>query len=87
MRELASRIGDRIRSLRTSRGLTQERLAESAEISVSYLSMMERGARLARLETLLDLAVALNVELSALVSAGDAVRNQPRSAESRRFER
>lgn len=74
MTELASRIGDRIRSLRNARGMTQEQLAETAMISVSYLSMMERGSRLARLETLFDVAVALSVELSHLVSAGDNVR-------------
>jgi transcriptional regulator with XRE-family HTH domain len=74
MTELASRIGDRIRSLRNDRGLTQEELAETASISVSYLSMMERGWRLGRLETLLDVAIALSVRLPELVSAADGVR-------------
>lgn len=72
MTELARRVGDRIRRYRTERGLTQEQLSESAMISVSYLSMMERGSRLARLETLLDIAVALQVELVDLVSSKDS---------------
>ena len=38
MTELAGRIGERIRSLRNERGLTQEELAETASISVSSLT-------------------------------------------------
>lgn len=67
MTELASRVGERIRRYRTERGMTQEQLSESAAISVSYLSMMERGSRIPRLETLLDIAIALRVELVDLL--------------------
>jgi transcriptional regulator with XRE-family HTH domain len=56
---LAREIGERIRTLRLSRNLTQEQLAESADISVSFLSMIERGERTPHLVTLQALATAL----------------------------
>jgi transcriptional regulator with XRE-family HTH domain len=68
-RSIAARVGERIRGLRlhaAGRKLTQERLAERAEISVSFLSMIERGERSAHVETLAQLAGALNVPLAEL---------------------
>ena len=64
-----AQIGERIRRLRLETReprLTQERLAERAEISVSFLSMIERGERAAHVETLSKLAEALGVPLSEL---------------------
>ncbi len=46
--------------------MTQEALAERADISVSFLSMIERGERTAHIETLAALAEALQVPLAAL---------------------
>ncbi len=68
MSELGKRIGQRIRELRTDRPerWTQEELAERARISVSFLSMIERGERVAHVETLEGLARALGVRLSDL---------------------
>ena len=68
MSEIGKRIGRRIRELRTQRSpsWTQEDLAERAHISVSFLSMIERGERVAHVETLAKLAEALNVSLSEL---------------------
>ena len=66
--ELGKRIGQRIRELRTERPerWTQEELAERARISVSFLSMIERGERVAHVETLEGLARALGVRLADL---------------------
>ena len=68
MSDIGKRIGRRIRELRTQRGepWTQEDLAESAHISVSFLSMIERGERVPHVETLESLAGALGVSLSEL---------------------
>lgn len=68
MSEIAKKIGRRIRELRTQRAerWTQEDLAERAKISVSFLSMIERGERLAHVETLEALARALGVSLAEL---------------------
>jgi transcriptional regulator with XRE-family HTH domain len=66
--DIGKRIGRRIRDLRTQRQdrWTQEDLAERAKISVSFLSMIERGERVAHVETLASLAEALGVSLAEL---------------------
>ena len=38
-------IGRRVHDFRMDRGLTQEKLAEAAELSVPYVSHIERGKR------------------------------------------
>jgi transcriptional regulator with XRE-family HTH domain len=61
-------VGRRIRHLRTSRTarMTQEDLSERARISVSFLSMIERGERSPHLETLASIAQALEVRVADL---------------------
>jgi len=56
-------IGTRIKSLRQGKGLTQETLAEKIGISSKYLSSIERGKENPTLDTLIQLANALKVEL------------------------
>lgn len=68
-------VGRKIRQLRISRvgpKLTQEELSERARISVSFLSMIERGERSPHLETLAKIAVALEVPLAVLFEEGKA---------------
>lgn len=65
-RDVGARVGLRIRSLRASRSMTQEALAERAGISWHFVSALERGAKNATLETLAALAAALDVSLSEL---------------------
>jgi transcriptional regulator with XRE-family HTH domain len=68
-RSIASQVGERIKGLRLqTRGgkLTQEKLAERADISVSFLSMIERGERSAHVDTLAQIAAALGVPLEDL---------------------
>lgn len=62
------KIGKNIRELRCREGMTQERLAESAGLSVPYISHIERGSKNARLETLAQVATALGVSLDELLS-------------------
>ena len=52
-------IGRRIRTQRIQRGLTQEKLAEMAGISLSFLGHIERGTRKMSVETLCNLADSL----------------------------
>lgn len=49
--------------------LSQAELAKRAEISVSYVSMLERGQRCPPLETLDRLALALDVPAVSLLKA------------------
>jgi transcriptional regulator with XRE-family HTH domain len=64
--EIARQLGHRIRELRAALSLTQEQLAERAKISVSFLSMMERGERLPHIKTLVVVSDALGISLSQM---------------------
>jgi transcriptional regulator with XRE-family HTH domain len=66
MTDLRSQFGERLRSLRKQRGLTQESLAEALGVSVDLVSMIERGLRAPSFDTLERLADALSVRVSAL---------------------
>jgi transcriptional regulator with XRE-family HTH domain len=73
-RSLAKQVGEKIKSLRLQAHggkLTQERLAERADISVSFLSMIERGERSAHVDTLSSLAEALEIPLDELFREKD----------------
>lgn len=61
-------IGKRIRTMRKSRGMTQEDLARSIEQSPSSITMYETGRREPDLETLEALADVFNVTLGSIVS-------------------
>jgi transcriptional regulator with XRE-family HTH domain len=54
-------VARNLRSIRTRQQLSQESLAARARISVSYVSMLERGQRSPPLETIEVLAEALGV--------------------------
>ncbi|MFI2761437.1 helix-turn-helix domain-containing protein [Streptomyces echinatus] len=65
---MTTSIGDRIRSLREFRDLTQEGLASRARVSVDTIRKLEQGQRQsARINTLRALARALDVQLERLV--------------------
>lgn len=52
-------LGKRVRQARRQRGITQEILAEQVGISASFMGHIERGTRVASLETLVALCNAL----------------------------
>lgn len=62
-------FGIRVRAARRQKGMTQEELAEKAGISASFLGHIERGSRIASLETLVLLCNALQVTPQALLTA------------------
>ncbi len=67
-------VGKKVRQLRLARfgpKLTQEELSERAKISVSFLSMIERGERSPHIETLAKIAQALEVPLVELFAFDD----------------
>ena len=67
-REVGETIGYQLRRLRRLRGLTQEALADRANVSRDLVAKLEQGRRhTARIMSLASLARALDVELSALV--------------------
>jgi transcriptional regulator with XRE-family HTH domain len=64
--EIKQLIGVRIKSLRRSKGMSQEELAEKMRISSKYLSSIERGKENPTLDTFIKLAEVLEIELSEI---------------------
>jgi transcriptional regulator with XRE-family HTH domain len=65
--DLRPAFGRRIRALRLARHLSQEELAERANLHWTYISGIERGRRSPSLNSMGRLASALGVPLSSLV--------------------
>jgi transcriptional regulator with XRE-family HTH domain len=63
-RETVENIGQRIRQLRESRGMTQSQLQARSRVSRSYLSRIESGQMTPSLGTLEQIAEALGVGLN-----------------------
>ena len=60
-------FGKRLRELRVKRELSQEKLAEIAELHRNYVGLMERGESNVSLLTLVSLARALGVRPAKLI--------------------
>jgi len=60
-REDLRRLGERIREYRRTKGLTQENLAQALDLSVAYVSLIERGGRNPPYTTVLAIARALGI--------------------------
>ena len=61
-------IGARFRQARLKKGLTQEALAEKADSGTTYISDIERGARLPSLSLFVRLVGALDVSSDYILS-------------------
>jgi transcriptional regulator with XRE-family HTH domain len=60
-------VGPNVKAARIRKSLSQEELAAKASLSVSYISMLERGQRVPPLDTLEVLARALSIEPLSLL--------------------
>lgn len=60
------RIGGNVRKIRMEKGLTQEQLAEETELSLAAIQKLEAGQSGSRVETLIRIAIALEVSLDIL---------------------
>ena len=67
-------IGRRIKTARENKRLTQEQLAELVDLSPMHVSVIERGVKLPKLETLINIANVLDVSADVLLQ--DVVNNQ-----------
>ena len=56
----AQTFGEAVRRLRTERGLTQEKLAQAANLTTNYVSDIERGQTMVSLNTILKLSYGLD---------------------------
>jgi transcriptional regulator with XRE-family HTH domain len=59
-------FGKRVAEVRKSRGMTQQELAESINMSVVAIAYIETGKRWARLSTLSKIARSLKVDIADL---------------------
>ncbi|PPD59230.1 helix-turn-helix domain-containing protein [Dehalogenimonas etheniformans] len=73
---IQKRFGERIRSLRQLRRLSQEELAFRAGIHRTYLGGIERGERNPALKNINSLADALNVSLPELFQFGETRKSK-----------
>jgi transcriptional regulator with XRE-family HTH domain len=60
-------LGQRIRSLRTERGINQDDFAEMVGIQRAHVGLIENAKVEARVGTLLLIALALEIEVTELV--------------------
>lgn len=60
-------LGKKIKHERQLQGITQEQLAEKADISVNFMSLIEGGRNMS-VETLVNIASALGVTVDYLLS-------------------
>lgn len=60
-----------LRRARATSTLSQKRLAEQVGLDPSYLSMVEGGKRVPKIEALIAIADALTMNLSTLISLGE----------------
>ncbi len=67
-------IGSRVKQARLAKHMTQQQLAEAADMSVSFLSNIENGRQSMNLRALIAISDALNVSSDSLI------REVPRTA-------
>lgn len=70
---VATQFGARLRTLRLRAGFTQENLAESANVSVNFVSLIEWGLKSPTLATMERFAIALKVPLMELFRFSDTL--------------
>ncbi|WP_328801356.1 helix-turn-helix transcriptional regulator [Paenibacillus sp. LX16] len=67
MTKLRNSVGERIRTIRKAKGLTQQQLAELSGLDDAYIGSVERGERNFSIDTLEKVLTALNVTISELM--------------------
>jgi len=64
--DILRRFGERVRALRKAAGLSQEELAERANLHRTYIGMIERGEKNVTLSNIQKIAFALNTTIHNL---------------------
>ncbi|MBA6414950.1 helix-turn-helix transcriptional regulator [Colwellia sp. 6M3] len=67
MSELSKRFGEKIRSVRTAKGISQDKLAVKSQIDRSYIGRIDRGEVNITIDKLYILAAALECKPSELL--------------------
>jgi transcriptional regulator with XRE-family HTH domain len=77
-RSLSPWLGIAIREHRQASGLSQEELAERAELHRTYISQVERATRNISVDALSGLADALEIRASRLLQRAEHLRDSKR---------
>ena len=72
MTEIAHVVGNKLRQLRQSAGLSLEACSERAEMSVTFLGEIERGRKEPSLRTLMKLSRAMGIPLQSMIAGLDS---------------
>lgn len=67
MSNLLRALGNAIRQVREDRNLSQEHLAELADLHRTYVSSVEQGRRNLSIENIQKIAIALGVSMTELI--------------------
>lgn len=78
MVNLRKSVGDRIRSIRKMKSLTQQQLAELSNLDDSYIGSVERGERNISIDTLEKVIIALEIQPAELFRLDDQNDNLER---------
>jgi transcriptional regulator with XRE-family HTH domain len=65
--EILIKFGERVREVRTQKGLSQEQLAHLADVHRTYIGMIERAEKNITLINIEKIAKALNMEINELL--------------------
>ena len=68
-------MGDRIRETRKKQGLTQEQLSEKIDITLEYMSQIERGLKTPSMQVFIKLVEILDVSADYLLRDSVSTRN------------
>lgn len=65
-KEILQTIGKNVKSIRLSKGITQEVMAEKLNKSINFVSLLEKGSSGASLQTLVDICNILEVDANCI---------------------
>lgn len=69
------KIGCKIRELRLAKGYSQEGIADAAGMGRTYMGRVERGEQNISIQNLIQIAFALDVEVSKLIPSLAELQN------------
>jgi transcriptional regulator with XRE-family HTH domain len=76
MTDIKEIFAENLRKIRRKKGLTQEKLAEKANMSLQYLALLELGRKFPSGDMLERLANALAIETYELLAAASSANNE-----------
>jgi transcriptional regulator with XRE-family HTH domain len=66
--DIAARFGDNLKRVRREAGMSQDELSVRASVHRTEISQLERGLRVARIDTLIKLAASLEAAPAELLT-------------------